>query len=167
MSVLVIEQDGSAARYFKLTSDRVRIGRDPSCDVVLGSQFVSRMHADIVMTDEKVELMTGDQGDAPSAFYNGPIERLGIPELRMADAGAGIAPRGWEIEEAPEEHKKTYVGASLHLADEKSLGEAEAAPSPCTHSRRTRCLRRWSRHSQSVRRPRPRGRTPRPRTALR
>src|SRR5215218_5756610 len=48
--------------------------------------------------EEKVELMTGDQGEAPSAFYNGPIERLGIPELRMADAGAGIAPRGWETD---------------------------------------------------------------------
>jgi beta-glucosidase len=45
---------------------------------------------------EKVDLMTGDQGEAPVAFYNAPIERLGIPELRMADAGAGIAPRGWE-----------------------------------------------------------------------
>jgi beta-glucosidase len=47
--------------------------------------------------DEKVELMTGDQGAAPAAFYNAPIPRLGIPELRMADAGAGIADRGWEL----------------------------------------------------------------------
>jgi len=29
-----------------------------------------------------------------------------------------------QIEEASEEHKKTYVGASLHLADETTLGEA-------------------------------------------
>ena len=47
--------------------------------------------------EEKVELMTGDQGEAPSAFYNGPIDRLGIPELRMADATAGIASRGWTL----------------------------------------------------------------------
>ena len=47
----------------------------------------------VAMTlEEKVELMTGDQGEAPSAFYNAPIARLGIPELRMADAGGGIAP---------------------------------------------------------------------------
>jgi beta-glucosidase len=46
---------------------------------------------------EKVELMTGDQGAAPSAFYNAGIARLGIPELRMADASAGIAPRGWSL----------------------------------------------------------------------
>src|SRR5687768_13306594 len=47
--------------------------------------------------EEKVELMTGDQGAAPAAFYNAPIQRLGIPELSMADAGAGIAPRGWVL----------------------------------------------------------------------
>ena len=47
--------------------------------------------------DEKVELMTGNQGDAPTAYYNAPIERLGIPALRMADAGAGIANRGWSL----------------------------------------------------------------------
>lgn len=52
----------------------------------------------VAMTlEEKVELMTGDQGEAPSAFYNGPIPRLGIPELRMADAGGGVAARGWEL----------------------------------------------------------------------
>ena len=33
-----------------------------------------------------------------------------------------------EIEEAPEEHKKTYVGASLHLADEQKLAAEVAAP---------------------------------------
>jgi beta-glucosidase len=52
----------------------------------------------VAMTlEEKVELMTGDQGEAPSAFYNAPIPRLGIPELRMADAGGGVASRGWEL----------------------------------------------------------------------
>lgn len=47
--------------------------------------------------EEKVELMTGNQGEAPTAYYNAPIPRLGIPELRMADAGAGIADRGWRL----------------------------------------------------------------------
>lgn len=35
-----------------------------------------------------------------------------------------------EIEEAPEEHRNTYVGASLHLADEQKLAETEPAPAP-------------------------------------
>ena len=43
---------------------------------------------------EKVDLMTGNQGEAPYAFYNAPIPRLGIPALKMADAGGGVAPRG-------------------------------------------------------------------------
>jgi beta-glucosidase len=47
--------------------------------------------------EEKVDLMTGNQGEAPTAYYNAPIERLGIPALRMADAGAGIADRGWTL----------------------------------------------------------------------
>lgn len=46
--------------------------------------------------EEKVDLMTGDQG-APYAFYNAPIPRLGIPALKMADAGGGVAPRGWSL----------------------------------------------------------------------
>src|SRR6478752_2950538 len=52
---------------------------------------------DEMTLEEKVELMTGNQGDAPTAYYNAPIERLGIPALRMADAGAGIADRGWTL----------------------------------------------------------------------
>jgi beta-glucosidase len=46
---------------------------------------------------EKVDLMTGNQGEAPYAFYNAPIPRLGIPALKMADAGGGVAPRGWSL----------------------------------------------------------------------
>ncbi|HEY7269509.1 MAG TPA: FHA domain-containing protein [Dehalococcoidia bacterium] len=69
MAVLVIEQEGSAARYYKMESDRIRIGRDPSCDVVLASQFVSRMHADIVVTGEKCELI--DLGSSNGTALNG------------------------------------------------------------------------------------------------
>jgi beta-glucosidase len=46
---------------------------------------------------EKVDLMTGNQGEAPYAYYNAPIVRLGIPPLKMADASAGVAPRGWSL----------------------------------------------------------------------
>jgi beta-glucosidase len=45
---------------------------------------------------EKIDLMTSDPG-APYAFYNAPIPRLGIPALKMADAGSGVAPRGWSL----------------------------------------------------------------------
>jgi len=38
--------------------------------------------------EEKVDLVTGDQ-DFDYAFYNAPIERVGIPALTMADGPAG------------------------------------------------------------------------------
>jgi beta-glucosidase len=63
---------------------------------------------------EKVELMTGDQGAAPSAFYNAPIPRLGIPELRMADATDGIASRGWSLPGTGD--RATAMPASIALA---------------------------------------------------
>ncbi|MEO7146608.1 MAG: glycoside hydrolase family 3 N-terminal domain-containing protein, partial [Terrimesophilobacter sp.] len=46
---------------------------------------------------EKVDLMTGNQGQEPYGFFNAGIPRLGIPALRMQDAGAGISPRGWSL----------------------------------------------------------------------
>src|SRR3954451_3602730 len=46
---------------------------------------------------EKVDLMTGNQGEAPYAFYNAPIVRLGIPPLKMADSSTGIHAHGWSL----------------------------------------------------------------------
>ena len=86
--------------------------------------------------EEKVELMTGDQGEAPSAFYNGPIERLGIPELRMADAGAGIAPRGWETEgpndAATAMPSGSALGATWDPAAARAYGETVAEEARAT-----------------------------------
>ena len=41
---------------------------------------------------EKVDLMTGNQGEAPYAFYNAPIAGWASRRLKMADAGVGVAP---------------------------------------------------------------------------
>jgi beta-glucosidase len=46
---------------------------------------------------EKVDLMTGNQGEAPYAFYNAPIVRLGIPALKMADSSTGVHAHGWSL----------------------------------------------------------------------
>jgi len=64
--------------------------------------------------EEKVELMTGDQGEGPAGFYNAPIERLGIPELSMADATSGIGSRGWLLPDTAD--TATAMPANLALA---------------------------------------------------
>ena len=46
--------------------------------------------------DEKIELMSSNQEFGTYAFYNGPIERLGIPALRMQDSASGIHAHGWQ-----------------------------------------------------------------------
>ncbi|WP_188509764.1 beta-glucosidase [Conyzicola nivalis] len=63
--------------------------------------------------EEKVELMTGDQGEGPGGFYNGPIERLGIPELSMADATGGIGSRGWLLPETADTATQMPVNLAL------------------------------------------------------
>jgi beta-glucosidase len=45
--------------------------------------------------EEKVDLMSGNQEDGRFAFYNGPIPRLGIPELSMQDSASGIHAHNW------------------------------------------------------------------------
>jgi beta-glucosidase len=64
---------------------------------------------------EKVDLMTSDPGaNAPYAYYNAPIPRLGIPALKMADAGGGVAPRGWSL--------PGTGGAATAMPSEMALG---------------------------------------------
>jgi len=69
----------------------------PWLDTHLSAQERARLLMQEMTLAEKVDLMTGNQGEAPYAFYNAPIPRLGIPALKMADAGGGVAPRGWSL----------------------------------------------------------------------
>ncbi|MDX6223336.1 MAG: beta-glucosidase, partial [Frankiales bacterium] len=73
---------------------------------------------------EKVDLMTGNQGEAPYAYYNAPIVRLGIPALKMADASSGIAPRGWSLVDTGE--NATAMPSMQALAATWSLRETRA-----------------------------------------
>jgi beta-glucosidase len=55
------------------------LGADHRADLLLGAMTLQ----------EKAELMSNDLG-TPYAYYNAPIERLGIPALKMFDAGSGL-----------------------------------------------------------------------------
>ena len=44
---LVVNESGEEAKIYKLTTDRVRIGRQAENDVVLTNRFVSRLHAEL------------------------------------------------------------------------------------------------------------------------
>src|SRR3954452_13239156 len=69
----------------------------PWLNAELSPQSRAQLVFDQMTLAEKVDLMTGNQGEAPYAYYNAPIVRLGIPALKMADAGGGVAPRGWSL----------------------------------------------------------------------
>jgi beta-glucosidase len=67
---------------------------------------------DQMTLEEKVDLMTSESG--PHAYYNAPIDRLGIPAMKMADATAGIGARGWSNPGTGD--KATAMPAGLALA---------------------------------------------------
>ena len=88
---------GIAAIPSSSAAPAVRTAAQPWMDPHLSPQQRARLLLRQMTLAEKVDLMTGNQGEAPYAFYNAPIPRLGIPALKMADAGGGVAPRGWSL----------------------------------------------------------------------
>lgn len=87
---------------------------DPWMNTALSPDQRAVLLLQAMTLEEKVELMTGDQGAGPAAFYSAPIERLGIPELSMADATAGIASRGWLLPATAD--RATAMPTNLALA---------------------------------------------------
>jgi len=69
LATLVIEREGLPTRYVPLTTGRMRIGRDASCELVLASQFVSRHHAELIAKDDGFELV--DLGSRNGTALNG------------------------------------------------------------------------------------------------
>ena len=88
---------GLAAIPASSAAPAVRAAGQPWMNTHLSPQERARLLLQQMTLAEKVDLMTGNQGEAPYAFYNAPIPRLGIPALKMADAGGGVAPRGWSL----------------------------------------------------------------------
>jgi len=86
---------------------------EPWMDTALSPDDRADLLLQAMTLEEKVELLTGDQGDAPVAFYNAGIERLGIPELRMADATGGIGARGWLLPDTADTATQMPVNLAL------------------------------------------------------
>jgi len=86
---------------------------EPWMNTALSPDDRAALLLEAMTVEEKVELMTGDQGDAPVAFYNAGIERLGIPELRMADATGGIGARGWLLPDTADTATQMPVDLAL------------------------------------------------------
>lgn len=92
--------DGEVAgRRFDLNTDKVLIGRDPSCDILLASQRVSRKHAEI--SREGDSCWIHDLHSANGVFINGErkeVHRLGpgdeiridICRFKFGCAGGGV-----------------------------------------------------------------------------
>lgn len=70
MATLMVEREGLPTKYVQLEPGKLRIGRDPSCELVLASQFVSRNHAEINVSEEgSCELV--DLGSRNGTALNG------------------------------------------------------------------------------------------------
>ncbi|HEX2756562.1 MAG TPA: glycoside hydrolase family 3 C-terminal domain-containing protein [Candidatus Limnocylindrales bacterium] len=72
----------------------------------------ARAIRDRMTLEEKVEFVTGDRGDWNYAFYNGPIDHLGIPALTMADGPAGVRINNQSVHDG----RSTALPAPIALA---------------------------------------------------
>lgn len=100
---LLVEQDGRS-RVFRLLRDRVVLGRDPSVDLVLRQQRVSRRHCEI--RRESGGLVVEDLGSANGTRVNGepvtraPLQAGDLLELGNVTVHVGV-PEGSSRSTAP------------------------------------------------------------------
>lgn len=79
---LILNPDTEDSQVFELGTDAVTIGRDADCDVVVGSQFVSRRHARVEPSGESFSLV--ELGSVNPTLVNG--ERIkGSRQLAPGD----------------------------------------------------------------------------------
>jgi len=99
-----------------------RAGAQPWMNTHLSPQQRARLLLRQMTLAEKVDLMTSESG--PYAFFNEAIPRLGIPALKMADAGSGVAPRGWTLPDTGS--KATALPAEIALGATWSTAQTRA-----------------------------------------
>jgi hypothetical protein len=90
MPELVVDHPREARRIIRLEREVLTVGREPGCDVVLESGFVSRLHLRLERQDEAYTAT--DPGSRNGAFLNGRKLQVGRPyrlqpgdEIAVAD----------------------------------------------------------------------------------
>ncbi len=85
----------------------------PWSDPSLGPDRRAALLVDAMTLGEKAELMSNDPG-TPWAYFNAGIDRLGIPSLRMLDAGSGLRLGGVTLPGT--ENRATAMPSTMLLA---------------------------------------------------
>ncbi|MGI9036940.1 MAG: FHA domain-containing protein [Pyrinomonadaceae bacterium] len=102
--------DAPAVAPYKITKDKIRLGRDPQADIILEASavMVSRLHAEIsrqgkdfILADNKSfngTLVNGQRISAPTPIYHTDEIQLGLngPVLRF-NSPANVAPKGHSL----------------------------------------------------------------------
>ncbi len=87
--------------------------QEPWSDPSLSPDRRADLVVDAMTLPEKAELMSNDTGTS-WAYFNAGVERLGIPSLRMLDAGSGLRLGGVTLPET--ENRATAMPSTMLLA---------------------------------------------------
>jgi DNA-binding response OmpR family regulator len=78
LPVLVVNKPGLPSAYVEIATDRLRIGRAAECEIVLPSQFVSRLHAEVRAANGSFVLV--DLGSSNGTMLNGRQVEANVPQ---------------------------------------------------------------------------------------
>ena len=127
----------------RIAVSRAELAQRPWLGAELTPQQRAQMLLEQMTLPEKVDLMTGNQGEAPYAFYNAPIVRLGIPALKMSDSAPESSP--WLVVcRTPRQSDRNAVraGAWLDLVDGVPSRKEAGDRTRCARPARTSCSAR-------------------------
>jgi pSer/pThr/pTyr-binding forkhead associated (FHA) protein len=82
LGILIVRQGAESDRAFEVRKDRMTIGRSSECDIALGDEAISRVHA-IVSRDEAGTYRIRDQNSANGTYVNS--QRIGEYVLEDGD----------------------------------------------------------------------------------
>ena len=123
MAHVVIIEGVERGKSFRLDAERVAIGRDPECDIVLADQAVSRRHCEL--RREEGGWVVADLGSSNHTFVNdAPVDSA---RLKDGDRiGVGDCELMLAMDEAREEDLKTTIVKTFRLDGPDMPREAEA-----------------------------------------